>query len=222
MLIELFEREFVESQEALGMTLVGQFRDLDNSDRFVWLRGFPDMTTRGQALQKFYSGSIWKAHREKANETMIDSDNVLLLRPARPGSGFSIENVKRQPKGASENGRGIVEATICHLKVGTREDVVDFFERTIQPALTEAGASPRACFVTESHPNTFPALPVREQANVLVWFSGFPEATAYERHMSARAESPRWKSVFEDLADRFVQTTEILRLQPTPRSRLHG
>ena len=48
-LIELFEREFIESQEALGMTLVGQFRDLDNPDRFVWLRGFPDMTTRAQA-----------------------------------------------------------------------------------------------------------------------------------------------------------------------------
>ena len=45
-LIELFEREFVESQEALGMTLVGQFRDLDDPNRFVWLRGFADMTTR--------------------------------------------------------------------------------------------------------------------------------------------------------------------------------
>jgi hypothetical protein len=28
-LIELFDREFVESQEVLGMDLVGQFRDLD-------------------------------------------------------------------------------------------------------------------------------------------------------------------------------------------------
>src|SRR5687767_14085568 len=42
-LIELFEREFVETQEAEGMRIVGQFRDLDNPDRFVWLRGFPDM-----------------------------------------------------------------------------------------------------------------------------------------------------------------------------------
>src|SRR5450432_2088836 len=78
-LIELFEREFIESQEALGMTLVGQFRDLDNPDRFVWLRGFADMTIRAQALEAFYSGPIWRAHRAAANETMIDSDNVLLL-----------------------------------------------------------------------------------------------------------------------------------------------
>ena len=100
-LIELFEREFVESQEALGMTLVGQFSDLDDPNRFVWLRGFADMTTRAQALHDFYGGPVWRAHREAANETMIDSDNVLLLRPARPASGFSLDNAERQTPGAS-------------------------------------------------------------------------------------------------------------------------
>ena len=34
-LIELFEREFVETQEAVGIQLVGTFRDLDRPDRFV-------------------------------------------------------------------------------------------------------------------------------------------------------------------------------------------
>ena len=37
-LIELFEREFIESQDTCGMTVLGQFRDLDDPDRFVWLR----------------------------------------------------------------------------------------------------------------------------------------------------------------------------------------
>ncbi|HEU5251458.1 MAG TPA: NIPSNAP family protein, partial [Thermoanaerobaculia bacterium] len=36
-LIDLFEREFVESQEELGMSVIGQFRDLDDTNRFVWL-----------------------------------------------------------------------------------------------------------------------------------------------------------------------------------------
>jgi hypothetical protein len=40
-LINLFEREFIEPQEALGMTIVGQFRDRRSPDRFVWLGGFP-------------------------------------------------------------------------------------------------------------------------------------------------------------------------------------
>ncbi|NPC79705.1 NIPSNAP family protein, partial [Pyxidicoccus fallax] len=88
-LFELFEREFLESQEAVGMSIPGQFRDLDRPDRFVWLRGFPDLHTRKARLEAFYGGPIWKAHRQAANETMLDSSNVLFLKPARPGSGFA-------------------------------------------------------------------------------------------------------------------------------------
>jgi len=215
-LIELFEREFIESQEALGMTLVGQFRDLDNPDRFVWLRGFPDMTTRAQALQEFYGGPIWKAHREAANATMIDSDNVLLLRPARPTSGFAMERAERQPLGAIEKPRGLVVATICHLKDEIGYDFVDFFERKIQSKLTRDGTSLLAYFVTEKHPNTFPALPVREKVNVFVWFSNFPDETTHANSLD------RTKSVANELAPRLKGPPEILKLLPTPRSRLRG
>ncbi|MBA3583144.1 MAG: NIPSNAP family protein [Gemmatimonadetes bacterium] len=90
-LIVLFDREFVESQEAVGMRIIGQFRDLDNPNRFVWLRGFRDMPSRAQALKDFYGGPVWKPHREAANATMVDSDDVLLLRRALPTSGFSLE-----------------------------------------------------------------------------------------------------------------------------------
>ena len=38
------------------MTVIGQFRDLDNPDSFVWLRGFADMESRRKALGAFYSG----------------------------------------------------------------------------------------------------------------------------------------------------------------------
>ena len=215
-LIELFEREFIESQEALGMTLVGQFRDLDHPDRFVWLRGFPDMTTRAQALQEFYGGPIWKAHREAANATMIDSDNVLLLRPARPTSGFAMERAERQPLGAIEKPRGLVVATICHLKDETGNDFVDFFERKIQSKLTRDGTSLLAYFVTEKHPNTFPALPVREKVNVFVWFSNFPDEATHANSLD------RTKSVANELMARLKGPPEILKLLPTPRSRLRG
>src|SRR5712692_9975990 len=71
-LIDLFEREFVESQEVLGMRVIGIFRDLDDPNRFVWLRGYSDMLIRAEALKAFYiDGSVWKAHREAANATMI-------------------------------------------------------------------------------------------------------------------------------------------------------
>lgn len=85
-LLELFEREFLAAQEAVGMRVNGYFRDADDPDRFVWFRSFPDMATRKEALTRFYSGEVWLANRNAANATMIDSDDVLLLRLA---NGFS-------------------------------------------------------------------------------------------------------------------------------------
>ena len=90
-LIDLFDREFVESQEALGMQVLGQFRDLRRPDRFVWLRAFPDMETRAAALASFYGGPVWAAHSDQANATMIDFDDVLLLRSL--DSGFPLHAI---------------------------------------------------------------------------------------------------------------------------------
>lgn len=95
-LIDLFDREFVETQEAHGMRVLGQFRDLDQPDLFVWLRGFADMDVRRRALEAFYGGPVWAAHRAAANATMIDSDNVLLLRPAWPGAASTLPQHARQ------------------------------------------------------------------------------------------------------------------------------
>src|SRR5438876_11800509 len=88
-LIELFDREFVESQEALGMKIIGQFRDADNPNRFVWFIGFRDMPSRSEALKSFYGVPVCKAHSKVANATMIDSDKVLLLITPTPSTRFT-------------------------------------------------------------------------------------------------------------------------------------
>jgi len=80
-LIDLFVKELIEPQEAVGMTILGVFRDLDDPDRFVWLRGFPDMPTRARALDAFYNGPVWAEHANAANATMLDSSDARLLRP---------------------------------------------------------------------------------------------------------------------------------------------
>ena len=116
MLIELFERAFIEPQQAVGITVIGQFRDLEDPDRFVWLRGFPDMDTRLAALQAFYSGPVWQKYRDVANATMVDSDNVLLLRPARPTSGFFLDARGRPSRDIQEVPPGLVEATILSFE----------------------------------------------------------------------------------------------------------
>ncbi|MEU0513212.1 NIPSNAP family protein [Amycolatopsis sp. NPDC006125] len=79
-LVALFDREFVESQAEVDMRVYGQFRDLDDPDRFVWIRGFPDASRRAESLAAFYERHpAWLKHREAANATMADSDDVLLL-----------------------------------------------------------------------------------------------------------------------------------------------
>src|SRR6185369_16854167 len=108
-LIDLFEQNFVECQESVGASLIGQFRDLDNPDRFVWLRGFPDMVARAATLNAFYTGPIWKAHSRAANDTMIDTDNVLLLHPVTARSSFVLADAR--PPFAKGNGSGLVVAT---------------------------------------------------------------------------------------------------------------
>src|SRR5216684_1866214 len=128
-LIDLFDREFIEPQEALGMKIIGQFRDVDDRNRFVWLRGFRDMASRAQALQDFYGGPVWKAHREAANATMVDSDNVLLLRPAAPASGFSLENEQRSRTGPNEIRKELMVATIYYFDAPVDAGFVKFFEQ---------------------------------------------------------------------------------------------
>jgi hypothetical protein len=217
--IELFDREFVESQEVLGSWVIGQFRDLDDPDRVVWLRGFRDMPARADALTAFYGGPVWRAHREAANATIVDSDNVLLLRPE---SGLPLELDVRPTSGEEERARGIVVATIYYFDAPVDDEFLAFFEQQIRPTLLETGAQVRACLVTEASANNF-RLPVREGEHVFVWLAGFPDVETYQSHVVALAKLPRWRDqIAGDLQRRLMAPPEVLRLAPTARSRLQG
>lgn len=222
-LIDLFDREFVETQEAVGITLVGQFRDLDDPDRFVFVRGFPDMPSRAASLEAFYNGPVWAAHREAANATMIDSTNVLLLRPARPDSGFAIDGDGRPPPGATGTAEGLVVATVVPLDAPADDGLAVAVERSLRPVLAETGASLLASFVTERSPNTFPALPVREGEHVVVAFSLLPDRVDDERRVAALDRFRRWRGEAAVAVARSVRgSPDVLALAPTARSGLHG
>ena len=62
----LFEQQFVSSQNEVGSHVRAVFRDLDDPDRFVWLRGFADLEARAKALNGFYYGPVWKARGGEA------------------------------------------------------------------------------------------------------------------------------------------------------------
>lgn len=158
-LIDLFERHFIAGQEAEGIALLGRYRDLDDPDLFVWVRGFPDGPTRARSLAAFYGGPAWRAHREAANATMIDSDNVLQLRPLHLGA-IDLD--------------GAIVATICYLREPAGDASVAAFEREVAPQIAAAGGELLATFVTDDRPNDFPPLPVREDVRAFVWFARYP------------------------------------------------
>ncbi|RKH12346.1 NIPSNAP family protein [Corallococcus praedator] len=220
-LITLFDQEFVEAQEAVGMHIVGQFRDEDRPDRFVWMRGFPDMASRSAALGAFYGGPVWKAHRGAANATMQDSDNVLLLRPVRPDTALHHPGLARQPVEAVALPDSRVEVTLCFLKAPADEGLVRFFEQHVRPALTELGARFQGLFQTEPAENTFPALPVRTGEHFLAWLTVFPSAERHREHREQRTRSTAWtEQVLHGLHPALSAPLEHLTLAPTLRSQL--
>lgn len=217
-LIDLFEREFVESQEEAGMRLLGTFRDLDDPDRFVWLRGFAGMQERTEALQRFYDGPVWRAHRDAANATMVDSDNVLLLRPARTGSGFGAPAAAAPPD-AARLPPGRIEARIHYLDHAATQAQLEAFDAA-RPALETAGARLFAVLVTEPAPNGFPRLPVREGEWTLAWFAQYHDDESQRRGRAFLAASPQWQRFEGELSRHAPRRPDALRLAPTARSRL--
>jgi hypothetical protein len=220
-LIDLFEREFIESQEALGIRVIGQFRDRDDPNRFVWLRGFPSMAARGEALAAFYGGPVWRAHRETANATMLDSDNVLLLRPAPGGAGFALA-AHRDDRGADERAtESVVITTIHYLDDDAADGFASFFAAAMMPAIVAAGGAILATLATESAGNNFPRLPVREGETVFVWFCSFRDLVAYQRSGAALLQFDDWRAgASPEILRQFMRKAEVLTLVPTRRSLL--
>ena len=172
------------------------------------------MPSRQAALEAFYGSDGWKAQREAVNETLVDYENVLLLRPARHGSGF--EDRVRPPQDAGERRPSIVAVTICSSNAPVSDQVVDFFYDRLEPELAAAGSTLAATLVTDPSENNFPPLGIREGENVFVWVASFPDVAGYE----ALDHSPRWHELVGALRGQLGGPLETLRLIPAARSEL--
>ncbi|MES1201623.1 MAG: NIPSNAP family protein [Pseudomonadota bacterium] len=193
-LITLFEREFLDSQEEMGAQVDGVFRNLDDPDRFVWLRSFADMESRKAALTAFYTSPVWLVNREAANATIADNDDVLLLRPVAPI--------------ASADASASLIAAITFFP-RDEDAFAAHFQDEIAPALHNENGELIASFATEHSPNTYPRLPIRENDTVFVALARFAPRTPLSAITPATGTDAR-----------LTRPTEIMRLQPTARSRL--
>lgn len=206
-LIDLFDRRFIESQESADMTIVGQFRDRQRPDRFVWIRGFPDMASRHRALERFYTGPVWAAHRTAANDTMLDSDDVLLLRPVSADRAFALGDEATEGPPSTR-----VVAAIYPLAGPADQELLIRFDTDVVPRLQRRGVTIKGIFVTETSQNTFTRLPVREGEHVLVW-------VGYLDRADASGDVIGKLPTIGTLAGTSGPPT-VLDLEPTSRSRL--
>jgi hypothetical protein len=173
--IERFEREFLDTQEAAGIRVLGTFTDLDDPDRFVWFRGFRSLEEREESLAAFYGGPAWAAWGAAANADLIDSDDVLMLRarPGKPGLPVSVYGelaVRVWPAGSDTDDASLIAAI-------------------------DAGGGD--VLLTHPGPNTF-RLPVRDDRVVVALGGAFRpaliSARAQRRARPVRPHRPRCRS----------------------------
>lgn len=210
-LIRVFDTHLVEAQEAVGMSVVCQFRDAAAPDQFVWFRGFPDQAARTAVLSAFYDGPVWAEHGPAANETMLEWHDVLMLKPAAPGSGFDTCGRERLPPGTAdlEDGPNHIVA-IHHLAPGASDDTAALAAKAIADAARSSSTEVLASLISDRSENGFMRLPVREGECVVV---------TVIRPAIVQA-IPALEAALRAIAVGSGRAPDIARLVPTARSLL--
>lgn len=210
-LIEVFDSHLVETQEVVGMSVLCQFRDPAAPDQFVWFRGFPHQKARTRALPAFYGGPVWAQHGPAANETMLAWHDVLMLKPAAPGSGFKTNGLERLPPGTvdREDGRAYLVA-VHHLAPDTADNMAALTARAIADAVHSIGGEVLASLISDRSENGFARLPVREGECVVVTLirPAVPQAI------------PALEAALREISVSSGRVPDVARLIPTARSLL--
>jgi heme-degrading monooxygenase HmoA len=85
--IKLFESRAVPALREHGMKVLGPLLDVENPNKFVWLRTFPSLEERDRLKKEFYEGELWKNELESIAMPMLDSYDVILCETS-PGCVF--------------------------------------------------------------------------------------------------------------------------------------
>jgi hypothetical protein len=81
--IKFFETRSIPAQRSHGMKILGPLLDLENPNKFVFLRSFPSLEERDRMKNDFYEGELWKNELESIAMPMIDSYDVILCETSR-------------------------------------------------------------------------------------------------------------------------------------------
>jgi hypothetical protein len=87
--IGFFEQRSIPALRSQGMRVVGPFLDLENPNKFAWLRCFPSLEERERMRDAFYEGDLWKHELEAIAMPMLESYDVMLCETS-PGCVFDL------------------------------------------------------------------------------------------------------------------------------------
>lgn len=212
---QYFESYFPEAFEQLGAIAFGQFFERRNPTGFTWMRGFKNMDARAVVNAGFYYGPLWREHALTMNSLMVDSDNVLLLRPLRPESGITVLPAV-DPVTEARGAQGVVVAQIFAVKANSIDAFAQQAEATFA-GYRAAGVREAGVLVTLDAPNNFPQLPVRTDGPYLVWLGIIKDNQTLETRFNPLAE----RSLQSFSATGLLRgAPELVILDPTRRSRL--
>jgi hypothetical protein len=76
--IEFFETRAVPALRSYGMQVLGPLLDLENPNKFVWLRSFPSLEERDRMREAFYESELWKGELEAIAMPLLESYDVIL------------------------------------------------------------------------------------------------------------------------------------------------
>jgi len=209
-----FDGYFPEAFQQTGAIAFGQFLERKNDTWFAWLRGFPNLDARAEMNAAFYDSAVWKEHAAEMNDRMVDSDNVLLLRPLAPGRGLPVLPTADLATEA-EGPAGVAVLHVFAVKPGAVEAAARRAEDAFA-AYRSAGAREAGVLVTLDVPNNFPRLPIRTDGPYLVWVGIVKDDPGLARlaHLAERAA----RSL--EAEGLLRGTPELVVLDPTRRSRL--
>ncbi len=212
---QYFESYFPEAFQQLGAIAAGSFFERGNQAGFTWIRGFHTIEARAVVNAAFYYGPLWKEHKKTLNDLMIDSDNVMLLRPLTPERGVTILAAV-DPVTETAGAQGIVVAQIFAVKANSIEVFAKEAETTFA-SYRAAGAREAGVLVTLDVTNNFPQLPIRTDGPYLVWLGVLKDNQMLENDFTPVAE----RSLKSLSATGLLRgTPELIVLDPTHRSRL--
>jgi flavin-binding protein dodecin len=212
---EYFESYFPEAFQQMGAIAFGQFFERKNPVGFTWMRGFKNTDARAVINAGFYYGPLWREHAFTMNSLMVDSNNVLLLRPLSPERGVTVLP-SVDPVAERKGAQGIVVAQIFAVKANSVDAFAQQAEATFA-GYRAAGAREAGVLVTLDAPNNFPQLPVRTDGPYLVWLGIVKDNQALETQFTPLAERSSQSFSATGL---LRGAPELVVLDPTRRSRL--